>query len=77
MRRYVGLLPLSQPPVSVQEEDLVEVVDLVDLVAPAATVIVELVEGDMVQDQYQTRKKMLFILVSACYRRSDVPVIFM
>lgn len=63
MRRYVGLLPLSQPPVSVQEEDLVEVVDLVDLVAPAATVIVELVEGDMVQDQYQTRKKMLFILV--------------
>ena len=77
MRRYVGLLPLSQPPVSVQEEDLVEVVDLVDLVAPAATVIVELVEGDMVQDQYQTRKKMLFIIVSACYRRSDVPVIFM
>jgi hypothetical protein len=63
VRRYVGLLPLSQPPVSVQEEDLVEVVDLVDLVAPAATVIVELVEGDMVQDQYQTRKKMLFILV--------------
>ena len=66
MRRYVGLLPLSQPPVSVQEEDLVEVVDLVDLVdlvAPAATVVVELVEGDMVQDQYQTRKKMLFILV--------------